>query len=411
MTQDNWFADPKSNKSTQTKVEIRFPPVTLPEGATPAMVGWVDGIGPWYLKKAEGSLKVEDGDRCAIDFPHHTSGQIAALLEGQEVPLDTLEIRDGELGANDIDAIASAAPRHLILGHERGEKGFGETAVSFVDGANLSNLRLTILTVSGIPFTNALLDTLGAPIALGSLTVDTTGVSLKAIARFRGLQILHVAGMAIDSESLCSIESLVSLSSIGIRNTDLTDDHLPFLASFSGLQVLDIAYNPNVGKNLESLTRAQQVYWIDLSTTAVSNDSLGPLGRLPSLQRLALQCTAVTDSGLSELQDLPLTYLNLAGTAVTDDGLAALVEDHPTLRTLDLRATGVTRNGISKLVPKLPNLFELGVSGDVLDRDMGIHLSDHSSLEQLRICPPMDGDGWIEAADCIGAARWGGMPA
>jgi hypothetical protein len=174
--------------------------------------------------------------------------------------------------------------------------------------------------------------------------------------------------------------------------------------------VLDLGYNPNVGKNLESLTRARQVSWIDLSATAVANESLSPLGRLPSLQRLALQCTAVTDAGLSELQDLPLRFLNLAGTAVTDDGLAAVVEDHPTLRTLDLRATSVTRNGISKLIPKLPNLSELGVSGDVLDRDMGIHLSDHSSVQQLRICPPMDGDGWIEAVDCVGAATWGGMP-
>jgi hypothetical protein len=389
---------------------IHFPETTLPEGATPAMVGWVDGSGPWYLKKAEGSLKIEDGDRCAIEVPHHTPGQIAALLDGQAVPLDTLEIRDGELGASDIDAIASAKPRHLVLGHERGEKGFCETAVSLVDGVHLSSLRLTILTLSGIPFTNELLGTLGSPIALGSLTVDATGVSLTAIARFRALQILHAAGMAIDSESLCSIESLVSLSSIGLRNTDLTDDHLPFLASFPRLQVLDIAYNPNVGNNLESLTSARQVYWIYLSTTAVANESLSPLGRLPSLQRLGLQCTAVTDAGLSELRDLPLTYLNLAGTAVTDDGLAALVEDHPTLRTLDLRATSVTRNGISKLIPKLPNLLELGVSGDVLDRDMGIHLSDHSSVQQFRICPPMDGDGWIEAADCIGAARWGGMP-
>ncbi len=352
MEQDNRFADSKNNNGAPANTEIRFPPVTLPEGATPAQVGWVLGSGPFYVKKAEGSLKIKDGDRCAIEFPHHTPGQIAALLDGQTLPLDTLEIRDGELGYNDIDAIASAKPRHLVLGHERGEKGFGETAVSFMDGANLSNLRLTILTLSGIPFTNELLETLGAPTTLGSLTVDATGVSLTAIARFRALQILHAAGMAIDSESLCSIESLVSLSSIGVRNTDLTDDHLPFLASFPRLQVLDIAYNPNVGKNLESLTSARQVYWIDLSTTAVANESLSPLGRLPSLQRLGLQCTAVTDEGLSELRDLPLTYLNLAGTAVTDDGLAVLVEDHPTLRTLDLRATSVTRGGISKLVPQ-----------------------------------------------------------
>ena len=398
-----------TTRTAQTRT-IQFPATTRPEGATPARVGWVDGTGPWYLKKAEGSLKIEDGDRCAIDFPHHTAGQIGLLLEGQAVPVDTLSIRDGRLGPNDVDAIAAAEPRHLVLGHEPDEKGFCETVVSFIDGANLSNLRLTVLALSGIPFTNELLNTLGAPIALGSLTVDTTGLSLEAISRFRGLQILHVAGMAIDSESLCSIESLASLWSIGIRNTDLTDDALPLLASFPQLQVLDLGYNPNVGKNLESLTRARQVSWIDLSTTAVANESLSPLGRLASLQRLALQCTAVTDAGLSELQDLPLRFLNLAGTAVTDDGLAAVVEDHPTLRTLDLRATSVTRNGISKLIPKLPNLFELGVSGDVLDRDMGIHLSDHSSVQQLRICPPMDGDGWIEAVDCVGAATWGGMP-
>lgn len=389
---------------------IHFPEATLPEGATPAQVGWVDGGDPLYMRKAEGSLDIQDDDRCAIVFPHHTRGQIAALLAGRGLPLDTLEIRDGELGASDIDAIASAAPRHLVLGHGRGEKGFGESVVSFADGANLSTLRLTILTLSGIPFTSEMLDTLGSPIALGSLTVDTTGVSLNAIARFRGLQILHLAGMAIDSESFRSIESLVSLSLIGVRNTDLTDDHLPFLASFPRLQVLDIAYNSNVGENLEPLTGARDVSWIDLSTTGVTNESLHPLGGLASLQRLGLQCTAVTDSGLSYLEDLPLTHLNLAGTTVTDDGLAALVEDHPTLRTLDLRATSVTRNGISKLIPRLPNLFELGVSGDLLDRDMGIHLSDNSSIQQFRICPPMGGDGWIDAVDCVGAARVGGMP-
>jgi hypothetical protein len=389
---------------------VHFPETTLPEGATPAQVGWVDGRGPWYLKKAEGSLKIEDGDRCAIAFSHHTAGQLTTLLDERSLPLDTIEIRHGTLGVSDIDAIASAKPRHLILGHPRGEEGFGETAVSFVDGCDLSPLWLTILTVSGIPFTDELLDTLGAPIALGSLTLDATDTSLDAVARFKGLEILHVAGTSIEEHGLGFIEPLKSLWSMGIRQTDLTDNHLPFLASFPRLQLLDIAYNPNVGRDLESLFRARQLSWIDLSTTAVDDASLDPLGQLPSLQRLALQCTAVTDAGLPVLGGLNLGYLNLAGTAVTDDGLATVAQNHPTLRTLDLRATNVTREGIARLVPMFPNLVTFGVSGDVLDRDMGIHLSDNSSVEQLRICPPMDGDGWIDAVDIIGAAKWGGKP-
>ncbi|MEZ5176617.1 MAG: hypothetical protein R2823_10530 [Acidimicrobiia bacterium] len=399
----------------QPQSTIQFPPTTRPEGATPAQFGRVDAYGPLhpprYFAQAEGPIEVKAWDCHALCFPHHTAGQIAALLDGQALHVDTIEIRGGELDTKDIDAIASAGTDNLVLGHERDEEGFCETTVSFRHGADLSKLCLSYLTVSGIPFTDELLSTLGAPTELSLLAVDTTKVSLAAIARLRWLEILWMAGVAVDPLALRSLESLRSLWSIRLQHTDLTDDELPLLSSLPSLTHLEIGYNKNIGWNLKPLTHARQLTWISLATTGVTDKSLAPLGRMPWLRHVVLQCTAVTDKGLSAIRDLPLQSLNLAGTALTDDGLAKLVRDLPTLESLDLRATRVTRRGVAKLIPELPNLLELGVSGDLLDRDMGLHLSEHSSVRQLRICPPMDGRGWVEAVACLGAATWTGLPA
>ena len=105
-----------------------------------------------------------------------------------------------------------------------------------------------------------------------------------------------------------------------------------------------------------------------------------------------------------------LGHLNLAGNRITDTGLASLVAALPRLHTLDLRDTDITVDGVVNLVPRFPEIKVLGVSGNLLNADVAKHLSEHTEVSEFHLCPPMDGDGWIEAVDIIGAAKWGGKP-
>jgi hypothetical protein len=119
----------------------------------------------------------------------------------------------------------------------------------------------------------------------------------------------------------------------------------------------------------------------------------------------------ITDAGIAPLRDRPgLIRLNLAGNRITDTGLASLAGALPRLRTLALRDTDITVEGVVDLVPRFPEIRVLGVSGDLLNAEVARHLSEHTEISELHISPPLEGDGWIEAVDIIGAAKWGGKP-
>jgi internalin A len=136
--------------------------------------------------------------------------------------------------------------------------------------------------------------------------------------------------------------------------------------------------------------RAGQIVGIDLHASWVTDSDMGALAALPSLTRLDLSMTRITDRGLLELKtasnltDLNLYYcelvsdqgiavlkgwqhlkrLNLRGTKITDSTLQFL-NRLTSLEVLDIGFAQVTDSGLAQL-NALSNLKELSIGGNKL---------------------------------------------
>jgi hypothetical protein len=108
--------------------------------------------------------------------------------------------------------------------------------------------------------------------------------------------------------------------------------------------------------NLEAPERP--IVGVDLSNTAITDEDLDDLvqalEKLPSLGRLNLADTALTDRALAVLNRVPsLHHLDLSGTKVTDVGLSE-VKGFSKLQTLRLARTAVTAEGARAALDAAP---------------------------------------------------------
>ena len=102
----------------------------------------------------------------------------------------------------------------------------------------------------------------------------------------------------------------------------------------------------------------RKIVSVSLGNTAVDDDAISGLKKFPDIERLELQQTSVTGTGLNVLNSLPnLQVLNLEGTAV-DDSAVPHLKAMTKLRVLKLTGTKVTDDGLKELV-SLPQLQEL----------------------------------------------------
>jgi hypothetical protein len=144
-----------------------------------------------------------------------------------------------------------------------------------------------------------------------------------------------------------------------------------------------------------SRDRDGKIVAVDLRASWVTDSDLGDLARLPSLSRLDLSLTRISDHGLQQLKNAPgITDLNLRyAELITDAGLAA-VKRWKHLQRLSLRGTKITDttlqhlSGVTSLesldigfvqvtdvgldaLTSLPNLKELAIGGNKLT-DVGL---------------------------------------
>lgn len=123
---------------------------------------------------------------------------------------------------------------------------------------------------------------------------------------------------------------------------------------------------------LKEVAEADAITGLDLGGSRnLTDEGVRHLARLPGLTYLDLNGTAVTDSGLAVLHDLPaLETLSLVDTRVTDEGAAHLAACHH-LRHVDLLRT-CTGDGALRALAGKPQLATL-VTGDGVT-DEGIAL-------------------------------------
>ncbi|HKA07217.1 MAG TPA: hypothetical protein VKD71_08155 [Gemmataceae bacterium] len=147
--------------------------------------------------------------------------------------------------------------------------------------------------------------------------------ALEELTPLKNLRGLDLEGVALDKESMRQIAKFRCLERLSVRSCGAND------------AMINLLTNPRL-----------KVLW--LSGNPVTNRTVGALTKIRELADLDLACTAVDDTGASQLvRHLNLTRLGLSGTPVTDKAVGVLVEAR--VQCIDLSDTQISTEGLIKL--------------------------------------------------------------
>lgn len=133
-----------------------------------------------------------------------------------------------------------------------------------------------------------------------------------------------------------------------------TGDTVEWASRLPTIEKIDLNASNITDDGLIALKKLPKLRSLSLNSTSISNAALEHIQEIPTLERLRLFSVRVTDDGLENLSRLAqLKILDLSQTQVTDAGLVHL-ESLKALEELDLRNTQVTEAGANKLRKKLP---------------------------------------------------------
>src|SRR5262245_51980351 len=146
--------------------------------------------------------------------------------------------------------------------------------------------------------------------------------------------------------ALLALALITGLSSEARSEGHITDD----IKTWGGT----VVYGP--------ASSGSPVIEVNLAGGNVDDGKLQRLQSIPTLQRLTLNRTSITDMGLRELISIKsLASLSLRDTRITDKGLSQLARA-PSLESLNIGNTAITDRGVSELL-KLPALRRLYLDG------------------------------------------------
>ncbi len=154
------------------------------------------------------------------------------------------------------------------------------------------------------------------------------------------------------------------------RNFNVEEDVIAAIRDLNG----EFGTNPSAPDN--------PIIWVRFNSPKVTDQALVFLDFIPTLARIDLSSTNVTDAVFSRFQDLlRLRALNLRSTSITDAGLARLAV-LTEIQDLDLSHTAVTDAGLKQLRP-LARLHTLNLAyDDITDAAVG-ELKAFQSLQDL----------------------------
>ncbi len=160
-----------------------------------------------------------------------------------------------------------------------------------------------------------------------------TGAVLQRLANCQNLEVLLVAQIPIDDEELRAAPDWPHLRELRINSRQLTSEGLQGLTRYR--DTLEILYaNTLLGVEEDGwsvLRELQQLrlLYVNENLESLTDDIVAQIATLPHLQRLNLNNTAVTDTGLRHLHGWGLeermpVHLHIQQTNVTAEGIATL---------------------------------------------------------------------------------------
>jgi Leucine Rich Repeat (LRR) protein len=164
------------------------------------------------------------------------------------------------------------------------------------------------------------------------------------------LEMLQLGFIPVRDDDLIHLKPLTDLTSLDFHSPYITDAGLVHLAGLTHLQYLGFRYASIRGEGLVHLGRMKS-----LQALAILRSRIETLDDLPALpiEYLILPFTAIDDRGLARCRTLPtLKKVILDGTNVTDAGLECL-SNQPNIE-VDVNGTGVTASGAAAFRAKQP---------------------------------------------------------
>lgn len=193
-----------------------------------------------------------------------------------------------------------------------------------------------------------------------SLMIEDTPPPVVARPRLGEKQVVLKA-QEIKDASL--VQDLFKIEQDGRKWTAIvpvvTDSALAKLSLFPRIEELYLKDQEHISKKgYEYIAALPNLRCLHLAEARIKDDDLEPIGKSPSLWRLGIDGTAVTDSGISHLANSCIADLNLERTALTDEGLKS-VGKMPKLDRLLISNTRITDQGLKYLKPMKLNSLHL----------------------------------------------------
>ena len=217
-----------------------------------------------------------------------------------------------------------------------------------------------------------------------------------SIRSLRNLKTLRLRGPAIPPTGLKRLEWLPSLRRIHLEGPDYSDIHVRVISDFPGLRELSLEGvcrgNPTfTNASLQYLAKRFELRTLTIECTAITDEGLSYLQNMKELWSLSLISSRIRGSGFVHLRSTRLDNLFIYDQALNEDAMQALSLVQ-TLYAIHLR--GVEFPGCSlKQLRKLPELERLSLEDTRLSNSEIECLGEVVGLRRLRLGPGFTGEG------------------
>ena len=172
-----------------------------------------------------------------------------------------------------------------------------------------------------------------------------------------------------------------SASTVNLGYWEIADDDMAPLAEENNCLELALPGNSIKGYGLKFIEPMKMLNSLRIDKNDLGDDALSHLSEMTSLNKLNLQQTKVTGSGLAYLKKCPLAFLDLAHTKIAAATLAPL-QDFPHLGNLNLDDTRFDNACVKYLMP-LHDLKVLDLSHTQVSAAGIAELSKHDGITEL----------------------------
>lgn len=183
---------------------------------------------------------------------------------------------------------------------------------------------------------------------------QVTDRDLQWLPKLKRLRSLSVALTGITDTGMKHVASVKTMRWLHLDSTSVTDHGLLELRDLSELETLSLC-GIQVSKASLGVLTCHNLKNLYLRHSTIGDDDLEVLSRFASLERLCIDDTVLTNSGLEHLVGLKeLKELDLSGTKITDECLPSL-RQFTSLEKLTLKNTAMSDSALSGLRQALPN--------------------------------------------------------